>query len=67
MKDRIEEIFQQVMNESCPDPLRRFAELVAQDAVEKEREDCAKLIERMSDATWTFCNFAEAIRQRGEK
>ena len=31
MKDRIEEIFQQVMNEACPDPLRRFAELVAED------------------------------------
>jgi hypothetical protein len=31
MSDRIEEIFDQVMNESCPDPLRRFAELVRQD------------------------------------
>ena len=38
MKDRIEEIFNQVMNEACPDPLRRFAELVAEDAVAKERE-----------------------------
>lgn len=38
MKDRIEELFQQVMNEACPDPLRRFAELVAKDAVAKERE-----------------------------
>ena len=31
MKDRIEEIFQQVMNEACPDPLRRFAQLIAED------------------------------------
>lgn len=38
MTDRIEEIFDQVINEDCPDPLRRFAELVAEDAVAKERE-----------------------------
>ena len=31
-----EEIFQQVMNENCKDPLHRFAELVRQD--ERERE-----------------------------
>jgi hypothetical protein len=30
-----EEIFQQVMNENCKDPLHRFAELVRQD--ERER------------------------------
>ena len=36
MKDRIEEIFDQVMD--SPEPLRRFAELVAADAVAKERE-----------------------------
>lgn len=36
MKDRIEEIFDQVLD--SPDPLRRFAELVAEDAVAKERE-----------------------------
>ena len=50
MKDRIEEIFQQVMNEACPDPLRRFAELVAEDAVAKEREACAKLCEFLAQA-----------------
>ena len=37
MKDRIEEIFDQVMDH--PEPLRRFAELVAAD----EREACAQL------------------------
>ena len=31
MTDRIEEIFQQVMDEDCSEPLRRFAELVRQD------------------------------------
>ena len=41
MKDRIEEIFDQVVD--SPDPLRRFAELVRQD----EREACAKLCESM--------------------
>ena len=41
MKDRIEEIFDQVMD--CPEPLRRFAELVAAD----EREACANLCESM--------------------
>jgi hypothetical protein len=39
MTDRIEEIFQQVMDEDCSEPLRRFADLVRQD----EREACAKL------------------------
>jgi hypothetical protein len=43
--------------------LERFAELVRQD----EREACAKLCKKMSESTWTFCNFAEAIRARGEK
>ena len=38
MKDRIEEIFDQVLD--SPEPLRRFAELVAADAVAKEREGC---------------------------
>jgi hypothetical protein len=43
--------------------LERFAELVRQD----EREACAVLCEKMSQSTWTFCNFAEAIRARSEK
>ena len=33
----------------------------------EEREACAKLCEKMSKSTWTFCNFAEAIRARGNK
>jgi len=43
------------------DNLQRFAEFVRQD----EREACAKLCEKMSQSTWTFCNFAKAIRARG--
>jgi hypothetical protein len=39
-----EEIFQQVMNENCKDPLHRFAELVRQD----EREACAQLCDDAS-------------------
>jgi hypothetical protein len=35
-----EEIFQQVMNENCKDPLHRFAELVRQD--EREASDTLK-------------------------
>jgi hypothetical protein len=63
MKDRIEEIFQQVMDEACPDPLRRFAELVAEDAVEKEREDCLAIVETHP----TVLAMSIAIRKRGEK
>jgi hypothetical protein len=58
-----EEIFQQVMNENCKDPLHRFAELVRQD----EREACAKLCESEGhriDASWESC--ATAIRGRTE-
>ena len=36
-----------------------------QQAVLDEREACAKLCEELSKANWTFCNFAEAIRARG--
>lgn len=38
-----------------------------QAAVLAERETCAKLCEKMSKSTWTFCNFAEAIRARSDK
>ena len=31
MTDRIEEIYEQVINENSSDPLRRFAELLCQD------------------------------------
>lgn len=45
MTDRIEEIFDQVINEDCPDPLRRFAELVRQDerqALAQEQTKCPR-------------------------
>lgn len=38
-----------------------LVELVRQD----ERDACAKVCEELSKANWTFCNFAEAIRARG--
>jgi len=38
---------------------------VVQAAVLAEREACAKLCEKMSQSTWTFCSFDEAIRARG--
>jgi len=43
--------------------IERFVKLVRAD----EREACAKLCEKMSESVWTFSNFAEAIRARGEK
>lgn len=39
MSDRIEELFQQVMDENCKDPLRRFAELVAADERERIKQE----------------------------
>jgi len=42
MNDRIEEIFQQVINEDCPDPLRRFADLVA---AEERNKFCTFLMQ----------------------
>ena len=78
MTDRIEELFQQVMNEICKDPLRRFAELVAAD----EREACAKLCEEFGqnlgghkahednhDDGWqdACCEIETSIRARGNK
>jgi hypothetical protein len=35
MKERIDAIFQQVMDENCKNPLYRFAELVRQDEREQ--------------------------------
>ena len=57
-----EEIFQQVMDENCKDPLHRFAELVRQD----EREACAKLCERAHSAGFSALDCADAIRGRTE-
>jgi hypothetical protein len=37
MKERIDAIFQQVMDENCKNPLYRFAELVRQDEREQLR------------------------------
>ena len=59
MKDRIQELFDQVMD--SPDPLRRFAELVRQD----EREACAQLCDDLFHSDGNWC--AKAIRARGEK
>ena len=71
MKDRIQELFDQVMD--GPDPLRRFAELVRQD----EREACAKVAEErfLDKANCTAeemyelqkKSIAAAIRERGQK
>jgi hypothetical protein len=52
-----EEIFQQVMDENCKDPLHRFSELVRQD----ERELCAKLCKTLGSEV---CH--DAIRGRTE-
>jgi len=61
-----EEIFQQVMNENCKDPLHRFSELVRQD----EREACAKLLEnKYTNGDNCECwleSMAEEIRGRTE-
>ena len=43
MSDRIEKIFQQVMDEVCKDPLRRFAELVAADEREANKREWVSL------------------------
>ena len=61
MKDRIEEIFDQVLD--SPEPLRRFAELVAADAVAKEREECLAIVETHP----TVRAMSIAIRKRGEQ
>ena len=68
MKDIIDNIFDQVMDEVCDDPVRRFAELVAA----AEREACAKLAESepkvwRTDAPAPQQRIAAAIRARGDK
>ena len=59
----VEQIFQQVMDEVCKDPLRRFAELVAAD----EREACAKLCEEQYEYYGYDHIFAAKIRARREQ
>ena len=65
MNERIDAIFQQVLDEDCAEPLHRFAELVRQD----EREACAKFVEheymRQFEEPWRK-NLAAAIRGRTE-
>jgi hypothetical protein len=61
MDDIIDKIYEQVMDEACANPLRRFAELIRQD----EREECAKICEDLFMADGDWC--AKAIRARQEK
>jgi hypothetical protein len=61
MEDIIDKIYEQVMDEACANPLRRFAELIRQD----EREECAKICEDLFMADGDWC--AKAIRARQEK
>ena len=69
MNKRIDEIYQQVIDEACANPLYRFAELVAADAVAKEREACAKLCEDFEPESFylgQLKNAAAAIRARSK-
>jgi hypothetical protein len=67
MNKQIDDIYQQVIDEDCDDPLYRFAELVRQD----EREACAALCEDLSnkwyDEGGSASDCAAAIRARGQK
>ena len=49
MNKRIDQIFNQVLDENGADPLYRFAELVAAAARLEEREACAKLCEEREE------------------
>jgi hypothetical protein len=60
MEDIIDKIYEQVMDEACANPLRRFAELIRQD----EREECAKICEDLFMSDGDYC--AKAIRGRTE-
>jgi hypothetical protein len=61
MEDIIDKIYEQVINEACANPLRRFAELIRQD----EREACAKICEDLFMSDGDYC--AKAIRAKQEK
>jgi hypothetical protein len=63
MNKQIDDIYQQVIDEDCDDPLYRFAELVRQD----EREACAKVCDDWLVGRDDICEVAKAIRGRGEK
>jgi hypothetical protein len=65
--ERFAELVRQDEREACAEHYLAIMRDAVEQAVLREREACAQLVERMSDSTWTFCNFAEAIRARGEK
>jgi hypothetical protein len=62
MNERIDAIYQQVIDENCKNPLYRFAELVRQE----EREACAKLCDEHAKESWDqeggALNCADKIR-----
>ena len=62
MEDIIDKIYEQVINEACANPLRRFAELIRQD----EREACAKLCDGWGQFHVEGDYAAKAIRGRTE-
>lgn len=72
MTDRIEELFQQVMDEDCTDPLRRFAELVAADEREANKREWVSLTDEEIDYIWgvtppdyeNFFGFPRAIEAK---
>lgn len=55
-----EEIFQQVMNENCKDPLHRFAELVRQD--EREQWDTSDMAHRSGGLTVDVTDLIERAK-----
>jgi hypothetical protein len=65
MNKQIDDIYQQVIDEDCDDPLYRFARLVAA----QEREACAKLCEELSEKWYdeggSASDCADKIRARG--
>ena len=65
MNKQIDDIYQQVIDEDCANPLYRFAELVAAN----EREACAKLCDEHAKEVWDqeggALNCADKIRARG--
>ena len=76
MKDIIDKIFDQVMDEVCDDPVRRFAELVREDQKKRdyelmrecvliEREACARLCEQLlaeSESAYEETEFEKQLR-----
>ena len=65
--EQFAQLVRQDEREACAEHYLAIMRDAVEQAVLREREACAQLVARMSDSTWTFCNFAEAIRARGEK